>query len=266
MSKIEQFWENATAEDVAKIANTRKSIQARLRDDETEDWREDLISGWKLSRFLPGAVWIDADGASWSHCQVYREPAWWTERPDPGPECRLLGKFPDEELKPGDEYFDRSTTTWRCSTNAKAGMPQPEKVWYRRRIEPVEPKFAVGQTVKVVGPKGSDTKQWSEGMNKHLGTESAVSNRENKEAGWFYEIGCSATWAFREDYLEAVEPEPKHYVLRVGDSVETPRGHLINVVSSNAEQRIYSLDAGDRLTLPNGQTITITEKGFEVTQ
>jgi hypothetical protein len=63
-----------------------------------------------------------------------------------------------------------------------------------------------------------------------------------------------------------VEPEPKHYVLRVGDSVETPRGHLIEVVSPHAEQRIYSLDAGDKLTLPNGQTITATEKGFEVTQ
>jgi hypothetical protein len=63
-----------------------------------------------------------------------------------------------------------------------------------------------------------------------------------------------------------VEPKPQHYVLRVGDTVETPRGHLINVVSSHAEQRIYSLDAGDKLTLPNGQTITITAKGFEVTQ
>jgi phage gp45-like len=54
--------------------------------------------------------------------------------------------------------------------------------------------------------------------------------------------------------------------LRAGDSVETPRGHLIRVVSQDTEQRIYSLDAGDKLTLPNGQTITITAKGFEVTQ
>jgi hypothetical protein len=54
--------------------------------------------------------------------------------------------------------------------------------------------------------------------------------------------------------------------LRVGDSVETPRGHLIEVVSPNAEQRTYALTAGDKLTLPNGQTITITAKGFEVTQ
>jgi hypothetical protein len=84
--KIEQFWENATADDVARIANTRKSIQARFRDEGSEDWREDLISGWKLSRHLPGAVWIDADGASWAQCQVYREPSWHANKPDPGPE------------------------------------------------------------------------------------------------------------------------------------------------------------------------------------
>jgi hypothetical protein len=111
----------------------------------------------------------------------------------------LLEKLPDEELKPGDEYFDRPTGRWHLSGHAKTQQQQLTETWYRRRIEPVE-------------------------------------------------------------------PEPKHYVLRVGDSVETPRGHLIEVVSPNAEQRIYSLDAGDKLTLPNGQTITITEKGFEVTQ
>jgi signal peptidase I len=76
---------------------------------------------------------------TWNYCQVYREPSWYANKPEPGPGFRLLEKFPDEELKPGDEYFDRLTTTWRRSTNAKAGMPQPEKVWYRRRIEPVEP-------------------------------------------------------------------------------------------------------------------------------
>jgi len=324
MSKIEAFWEDATAEDVAKIANTRKSIRARFRDEDNEDWLACLLVGWKLSKHLPGARWIDSDGAMWNHCQVYREPSYWTNRPDPGLGWRLLGKFPDEPKLDTDEYW--SGEDWMPV--GSRDNDQAEQVWYRRRIEGVEPKFAVGQTVKVVGPKGSDAKHWAEEMNEHLGKESAVSNQESKHSGWFYELGCSATWSFREDYLEAVEPktvrldegskcpvqgcsgvlrfrpvkdcschirppcshcadnppccpvcewtsgdpiepvdpEPKHYVLRVGDSVETPRGHLINVVSSNAEQRIYSLDAGDKLTLPNGQTITITEKGFEVTE
>jgi hypothetical protein len=199
MSKIEAFWENATADDVAKIANTRKSIPARFRDEETEDWVDYLLTGWKLSRHLPGAVWIDADGASWAHCQVYREPSWYADKPEPGQGFRLLDKFPDEELKPGDEYFDQATIKWRCSLNAKAGQPQPEKVWYRRRIE-------------------------------------------------------------------AVEPEPKHYVLRVGDSVETPSGQLVKAVSPGVEQIEFKLKAGFKATLPNGQTITATEKGYEVTQ
>jgi hypothetical protein len=199
MSKIEAFWENATADDVAKIANTRKSIPARFRDEETEDWVDYLLTGWKLSRHLPGAVWIDADGASWAHCQVYREPSWYADKPEPGQGFRLLDKFPDEELKPGDEYFDQATIKWRCSLNAKAGQPQPEKVWYRRRIE-------------------------------------------------------------------AVEPEPKHYVLRVGDSVETPSGQLVKAVSPGVEQIEFKLRAGFTAKLPNGQTITATEKGYEVTQ
>ena len=200
MSKIEAFWKDATADDVAGIANTRKPIQARARDEDTGHWRLVLLAGWKLARFDPGAIWIDADGAMWKQCQVYREPSWWLNKPDPGPGWRLLGKFPDEELKPGDELWDLwDDKQWAESENANCGGHQGFGFWYRRRIEPVE-------------------------------------------------------------------PEPKHYVLRVGDSVETPRGHLINVVSLNAEQRIYSLHAGDKLTLPNGQTITITEKGFEVTQ
>jgi hypothetical protein len=196
MSKIEAFWENATADDVAKIANTRKPISARVRDEETEAWREDLISGWKLSRFLPGAGWIDADGVLWKQCQVYREPSWWTNKPDPGPWWRLLGKFPDEELKPGDEYFDNPTGKWHLSGHAKIQKQQLAETWYRRRIE----------------------------------------------------------------------PEPKHYVLRAGDSCETPCGNRIRVIPQGGTQRFFNLKVGDIVKTIHGQTITITEKGFEVTQ
>jgi hypothetical protein len=156
MSKIEAFWENATAN-----------------------------QGW-------------VSGLTWNHCQVYREPSWYADKPDPGPGFRLLGKFPDEELKPGDECFS-STGKWDQSYKATIGERQSYGFWYRRRIEPVE-------------------------------------------------------------------PEPKHYVLRVGDSVETPSGHRVEAVSRRETQWSYRLSAGDNLTLPNGQTITITEKGFEVTQ
>jgi hypothetical protein len=126
---------------------------------------------------------------------VYREPSYWANKPDPGPEWRLLEKFPDEEPKPGDECLGVSGQ-WGPSCQAKDGGHQVFGIWYRRRIE----------------------------------------------------------------------LEPKHYVLRVGDSVETPSGHRVQVISRSETQRFYALTAGDRITIPNGQTITITKKGFEVTQ
>ena len=192
--KIEAFWENATADDVARVM-AGETVEARFRDSETRNWS---VNSCKLKGWTEGS-WACNEGLGWVECQVYREPSWYTNKPDPGPGYRLLEKFPDEELKPGDEIW-LSHKKWARSANAEIGEKLQQKdAWYRRRIEPVE-------------------------------------------------------------------PEPKHYVLRAGDSVETPRGHLIRVVSQDTEQRIYSLDAGDKLTLPNGQTITITAKGFEVTQ
>jgi hypothetical protein len=66
--------------------------------------------------------------------------------------------------------------------------------------------------------------------------------------------------------IEQPKPEPKHYVLRVGDTVETPSGDRIKCVEPGVEQRHYKLRVTDTISTPNGQTITITEKGFEVKQ
>jgi hypothetical protein len=246
MSKIEAFWENATADDVAKIANTRKSIQARFRDEDNEDWVDCLLVGWKLSKHLPGAVWIDADGASWSHCQVYREPSYWTERPDPGPGRRLLGKFPDEELKPGDECFT-STGAWEQSFSATIGERQSYGMWYRRRIEPVEPKFAVGQTVKVVGPKEIPALEWSSvGMAQYAGTTQAIERVKllTNPPGTYYHLKGIVNWCFREDYLEPVEPvESKPLLIR---------------------RRVVEI--GDEIKLPNGRVLVFNGEGFEVKQ
>jgi hypothetical protein len=181
----------------------------------------------------------------------------------------LLGKFPDEELKPGDEGWDVwNDGEWGESDNANYGKPQSKRIWHRRRIEPVEPKFAVGQTVKVVGPKATDAKHWDSEMARHVGTLQTVKYIEEfaNPTEIFYGVYGIDSRKFCEDYLEAVEAEPKHYVLRVGDSVETPNGHRVQVISRSETQRFWSLTAGDKLTLPNGQTITVTEKGFEVTQ
>jgi len=193
--KIEAFWQDATFEDVAEIANTRKPITARARDQDNEVWREVLLAGWQLRR-LSDVRWVDSHGVTWNQCQVYREPSYWANKPDPGPGWRLLEKLPDEERKEHDEWWDG--TCWSVSVRFASG-PQSEGIWYRRRIEPVE-------------------------------------------------------------------PEPKHYTLRVGDSVETPSGDRMKCVEPGVEQRHYKLRVTDTVGTPNGQTITITAKGFEVTQ
>jgi hypothetical protein len=243
--KIEAFWENATADDVARVM-AGETVEARFRDIETDPWRGPRdLAGFKAVGDNK-LRWFTLT-SSWRFCQVYREPSWWTNKPDPGPGFRLLGKFPDEELKPGDEYFDRSTTTWRCSANAKAGMPQPAKVWYRRRIEPVEPKFAVGQAVKVVGPKATDAKHWDSEMARHAGTLQTIKYIEEfaNPTEIFYGVYGIDSRKFWEDHLEAVEPV-EHYL----GKVEVTKQFIV----------------GDTFRHPNGQTITITAKGFEVTQ
>jgi hypothetical protein len=170
--KIEAFWENATADDVARVM-AGETVEARFWDDDMQGWTTRTLSGWQTTGVRP--LWHSSEGFVWTRCQVYREPSWWTDKPDPGPGFRLLEKFPDEELKPGDDAWDVwNDKQWRMSDSANGRLPQGKDIWYRRRLEPVEP----------------------------------------------------------------VEPDVLHYVLLAGESA----------------------------SLPNGQTITITEKGFEVTQ
>jgi hypothetical protein len=293
--KIEAFWENATADDVAGIVKTGELVSARFRDSGTDDWQEYSLAGWKLRR--SGARWIDSDGTTWDHCQVYREPSWWTKKPDPGLGYRLLEKLPDEGLKPGDEVWSKRLNRWQESGNANAGESQGQGYWYRRRIEPVEPepKYKVDDRVKIIGPVPREkvNKNWERAMDALVGRIVRVKSKrlsvlDDGSSAWFYTVENTYEYVVREDYLASappappshpmcrceiapeaikpVKPEPKHYVLRVGDSVETPSGHRVQVISRSETQRFYALTAGDKLALPNGQKITITEKGFEVTQ
>jgi hypothetical protein len=179
--KIEQFWRDATAADVARVM-AGENVYARFRDRYADGWAEYYLSG------VNGKNWI-AGNFRWVHCQVYDPPQWWLDKPDPGEGYRLLEKFPDEPRRATDEAWNWVDNKW--------DREQQYAIWYRRRIEPVE-------------------------------------------------------------------PEPKHYVLRVGDSFETPSGQLIKVVSPGVEQIEFKLKAGFTAKLPNGQTITATEKGFEV--
>jgi hypothetical protein len=190
MSKVEKFWKNATADDVARVM-AGETVEARFRDSEVRDWQIGRLNGWADREFRCELA------NCWRYCQVYREPSWYADKPDPGEGWRLL--HPDEPVEKGDEYYSSVNNMWLLSGSPDFCDCKQANFLYRRRIEPVE-------------------------------------------------------------------PEPKHYVLRVGDSFETPSGQLIKVASLDTCQMQYKLKAGFKATLPNGQTITAKEKGFEVTQ
>jgi hypothetical protein len=238
--KIEAFWGNATADDVARVM-AGETVEARFRDVETEPWTTPrALGGWS------NQGWVS--GLTWNHCQVYREPSWYANKPDPGPGFRLLEKFPDEELKPGDDAWDVwNDKQWRESDSANGRLPQGKDIWYRRRIKPVEPKFAVGQTVKVIGPKGPVARHCDSEMDRHAGTLQTVKYIEEfaNPTEIFYGVYGIDSRKFWEDHLEAVEPV-EHYLGKV--------------------EAIKQFIVGDTFWHPNGLLLKITEKGFEVSQ
>ena len=133
--KIEAFWVDATAGDVARVMNG-EDVEARFRDRDNDEWCSpvDQLAGYDSTE---EACWIDQTGCPWRHCQVYREPDWYANKPDPGFGYRLLEKFPDEPKVATDDAWDVKICEWRV-TSIDDGI-QNEEVWYRRRIEPVDP-------------------------------------------------------------------------------------------------------------------------------
>jgi hypothetical protein len=132
--KIEAFWRDATAADVAKVMRGEK-VEARFRDEDAEDWQDCLLAGWRISRYYPGVFWLDLDEITWKQCQVYDPPQWWLDKPDPGEGYRLLEKFPPENVKPGDCFYGCGSIWVEEMHHVTV---QAETIWYRRRIEPVE--------------------------------------------------------------------------------------------------------------------------------
>jgi hypothetical protein len=127
--KIEQFWRDATAADIAKVMKGEQ-LQARFRNKCVPYWTEHYLCG------VNGRHWI-AGNFRWDLCQVYEPPQWYIDKPDPGEGYRLLEKFPDEPKLGTDEAWDCHSKEWR-RTFANDGN-QAKAVWYRRRIEPNSP-------------------------------------------------------------------------------------------------------------------------------
>jgi hypothetical protein len=220
-TKIEAFWRDATAEDVARVMKGEK-VEARFRDEDYEEWRDgEFLGGFRAFRSIPLA-WIDLDGVQWAQCQVYEPQQWWLDKPDPGKGCRLLGKFPDEPKLNTDEFFDTFDKTW--TQVGDTGSNQYYGVWYRRRIEPV--KQDAGSTCASNIPKG-----WT-----------ALSLDEPRLASDAYWSQDAEAWVIIGDgWLEAANREKwpairqRKFVLVQGESYSLPQGLTLEVYKQGFE-------------------------------
>ena len=157
-------------------------------------------------------------------------------KPEPGEGFRLLGKSPDEPVQGGD--FIKHAGGWNELAN-ECNPTQQEGYWYRRRIEPPkpEPKFKVGQRVRVARPKQKTAQNGGSDIDEFFGYADIIASvRENVGKFTSYVLEHIDERAFPEDYLEpAVEPEPKHYTFQVGETGHTPSGHRITITEHGVE-------------------------------
>jgi hypothetical protein len=127
--KIEAFWRNATAEDIARVM-AGETVEARFRDIALRDWKFGHLNGWADGEFRCDLA------MSWKQCQVYDPPQWWLDKPDPGEGWRIL--HPDERVEKGDEYYSSANNMWLLSGSPDTCDCKQANFPYRRRIEPVE--------------------------------------------------------------------------------------------------------------------------------
>lgn len=227
MSHIEKFWRDATAADVARVM-AGEAVEARFRDCASYEWKCRALIGWSRGGESDDFVWASAGLVHYRYCQVYDPPQWFIGKPDPGEGFRLLGKEPDEAVQGGDFRNDDGTWAELCND---CKSDQWEGIWYRRRIEQPkpEPKFKVGQRVKIIGPKERPAAHWDGCMDKHIGAVAEVASVSCMVGDKvFYDLRSIEQWSFRKDYLEPVEP--KHYTLQVGDTVEFPDGWTVTAM------------------------------------
>ena len=153
MTYIEKFWRDATAADVARVM-AGEVVEARFRDSEIHLWAyvgRRLIGARAVEGPEIGLRWLDR-ASSWRYCQVYSPPQWFLDKPEPGDEYRLLGKFPDEPVQGGD-FIRNDDGTWTELCN-DCKSDQWEGYWYRRKIEQPKPEpkhytLQVGDTADV---------------------------------------------------------------------------------------------------------------------
>jgi hypothetical protein len=212
--KIEQFWRDATAEDVAKVMKG-ENVEARFRDRYTDGWAEYYLSG------VNGKGWI-AGNFRWDLCQVYEPQQWWLDRPDPGEGWRLLGKFPDEPKLNTDEFFDTFDKAWTLV--GETGSNQYYGVWYRRRIEPVN------SPEKLDSARSNIPNGW-----QYLSDDEP---RLESDAYWSQD---AEAWIIVDGWVEAANRDKwpairqRKFVLVQGESYSLPQGLTLEVYKQGFE-------------------------------
>ena len=229
--KIERFWRDATADDIAEIVKAGKAKEARFRDELKDHW----ISG--SNSFLAGGIasrrdviiWISKTTARWKLCQVYDPPAWFLNKPDPGKGYRLLEKFPPEELQKGDEAFGNNRDgEWGRSDYAERGCRnQCKTLWYRRRI--------------ANNPTSSDRCRSRDTL--PTGWRVLGKDEERLASDAYWSLGCKEWVVLGDDRVCDANSQQWHAIRRLGS---------------------FDLVVGFQYILPSGKVVRIIEKGFEV--
>jgi uncharacterized protein YbdZ (MbtH family) len=227
--KIEQFWRDATADDVARVVRGEK-IAMRYRESEDDKWSTEklFLAGYDASD-TDGCHWLSNKGDMLSFCQVYDPPEWYINKPEPGEGWRLLEKFPRESLRDGDEWFETTPIDagWKLSHNAV----QANTIWYRRRI--------------ANSPTSSDSSRSRDTI--PTGWRVLGKDEERLASDAYWSLGCKE-WIVIGDG-------------RVEYANDLPRWHAIRQVEYYVDCVLVS---GVRYKMPDGKEILVAEKGFEV--
>jgi hypothetical protein len=238
--KIEEFFRDATADDVARVMRGEK-VEARFRDQNCGSWVEfKFLGGWR-NYHKEHPRFLDQDGVCWVQCQVYDPPEILKSKPDPGEGWRLVEKFPPEELQKGDEAWgNHRDNEWSKSDYAERGCrTQCEKLWYRRRIanNPETPDSSNSSEI----PNSSRSRDTIPSGWRVLGKD-----EERLSSDAFWSLGCKEWIVLGDDRVGVANREKLHAIRQVNHRV------------------YYALVDNYNYRLPNGQTIRVAAKGFEV--
>lgn len=228
--KIEQFWRDADGADVMRVMDGQR-VEARFRDEESEGWRDgEFLGGYRRYHKL-APRFLDLDGATYLLCQVYDPPAWFVNKPDPGEGYRLLEKSPPEEKEAGDEWFSYKTNDWVYAGSSKI---QRADVWYRRRI--------------ANNPTSSDSSDYPavSDSSRPLGWKALLLDEPRLASDAYWSQGC------------------KEWVLIGNDRVEYANRDRWPAIRQVVYYDHRELRLNGVYSMPGGQTIRITAKGFEV--